>query len=293
MEQSVEVRVLSAAQKDVTLFHMWFFALFFLFTAPALAQDTTPNSTPQETPTTIPSPTSVPNFFEQYKKDYLFQYDIYQQSYLKYVDKKRVWTKYGTITTQKEKFDASIEAINARNKTFKAYLLALRTLLDDYESINPTATEKHQIEISKWESWFSEQITVVSAINNEKDLTRWVEEFKEKYITIQQTIYSSLVQHEVNLRQSTLDKIQALGLNIKNNPQIQTESQQWVSTLAVKSDLVSTSLNNALLLTQKNQSQNKFNNFYPNSKQELTQANNYLIEITTDLKLIVNKFFRP
>lgn len=272
---------------------MWFFVLFLLFTTPALAQDITPRSTPQETPAAIPSPTPVPNFFEQYKKDYLFQYDIYQQSYLKYVDKKRVWTRYGTITTQKEKFDASIEAITARNKAFKAYLLALRTMLDDYESVNPTNTEKYQIEISKWESWFEEQLSVVPSINNEKDLIRWVDDFKEKYIVIQQTIYSSLVQHEVNLRQLTLENIQSLGMDIKTSPQIQTESQQWVSTLAIKSDLVTTSLNNAIAFGQRSQSQNKFNNFYPSSKLELNQANNYLIEISADLKLIVNKFFKP
>jgi hypothetical protein len=129
--------------------------------------------------------------------------------------------------------------------------LALRVLLNDYKSANPTQTEKNQIDLSKWESWFTEQTTVVPVINNDDDLRKWSEDFKEKYITIQQVIYTSLIQHEINLRQMTLDQLQSVATDIKNNPNIRPESQQWVSSLTVKSDLVTTSFTNALNYTKK------------------------------------------
>jgi len=265
----------------------------------ALAQDSTNSAsssvttvTPEITSTSTPAPpTPTPRLFDQYQKDYLFQYDQYQQDYLIYVDKKRVYTKYGTITTQKEKFSAAVNAINSRNKAFKSYLLSLRVLLDDYKATNPTQTEKNQIDLNKWEAWFNEQTTVIPAINNDDDLKKWAEDFKEKYITIQQVIYTSLIQHEINLRQLTLDQLQAVAIDIKNNPNIRPESQQWVSSLTVKSDLVNTSFTTAMNYTRKNQSQTKFSNFYPDSRQELGKSNNYLREISADLKLIVTKFF--
>ncbi|MFA5895100.1 MAG: hypothetical protein WC851_04965 [Candidatus Shapirobacteria bacterium] len=284
---------------------MWFllFLLILSGSSPIVAQESTISASPSAnivtpeitatasaTATPIP-PTPTPRLFDQYKNDYLFQYDQYQQDYLVYVDKKRVYTKYGTITTQKEKFSAAISAINSRNKAFKSYLLALRVLLDDYKSANPTQTEKNQIDLGKWEAWFTEQITVVPAINNDDDLKKWTEDFKEKYIVIQGVIYTSLVQHEINLRQLTLDKLQEIATDIRNNPSIRPESQQWISSLTVKSDLISTSFNSALTFTRKNQSQTKFSNFYPDSKLELNKSNNYLREISADLKLIVTKFY--
>ena len=274
---------------------MWLLLLLITFFSPVntWAQDSTNSAvTSSPTPFSSPEPTAkAARLFNQYQKDYLFQYDQYQQDYLVYVDKKRVYTKYGTITTQKEKFAAAINAINSRNKAFKSYLLSLRVLLDDYKAANPTQTEKNQIDLSKWEAWFNEQITVIPAINNDDDLKKWAEDFKEKYITIQQVIYTSLVQHEINLRQLTLDQLQAVAIDIKNNPNIRPESQQWVSSLTVKSDLVNTSFTTAMNYTRKNQSQTKFSNFYPDSRQELAKSNNYLREISADLKLIVTKFF--
>jgi len=273
---------------------MWFLLLFLLFVTPINAQDATPSATaptPTNVPTTIPTPT--PRIFDQYQKDYLFQYDLYQQAYLIYVDKKKVYTKYGTITTQKDKFNAAINAINARNKAFKAYFLALRVLLDDYKSSDPTSTERNQIELSKWEAWFTEQLSVVPAINNETDLYKWANDFKGKYIEIQKVIYGALTQHEVNLRQQTLNLVQEIASDIRNNPSIKPESEQWVSSLTVKSDLITTGLNNSITISKKNQNQNKFSNFYPEVRIEMNKANNYLIEISADLKLIITKFYKP
>jgi hypothetical protein len=279
---------------------MWVIIFLLLaLTQPSFAQDSTASATPptsQFSPTTFSSPeptVKAVRLFDQYKKDYYFQYDLYQQNYLQYIDKKRVYTKYSTITTQKEKFQSAITAITSRNRAFKAYIVALKELLNDYKNTNPTQTEKNQIDLSKWEAWFTEQITVVPSINNDDDLKKWTEDFKEKYITIQQVIYSSLIQHEINLRQMTLDELQSAAIDIKNNPNIKPESQQWVSSLTVKSDLVSTSFSNALALTRKKQSQSKFSNFYPDARIELGKSNNYLREISADLKLIITKFFSP
>jgi len=279
---------------------MWLILFLLLLPSATFAQESTDSATiPTITAdsssisaTATPKDSSPPPPYLQYQQDYIYQYDLYQQAYLKYIDKRDVYTKYGTITTQKEKFTAAIDAINARNLTLRTYLTALRTMLDEYQSANPTATESDKIELSKWEAWFEEQLIIVPAINNQIDLTRWIDSFKEKYLIIQKVIYTALVQHEVNLRTTTLNLLHQTADEIRSNPNLQPENQNWLNTLTIKSDLVSSSLNAALAYTTKKQSTNKFTNFYPSAKTDLTNANNYLREISADLKLTIIKFIK-
>ena len=255
---------------------MWILFLFALiFPTHSHAQETTPIS------------------FSQYQSDYLYQYNLYQQTYSKYHEKDQVYDKYQTITAQKEKIATAKDALIARNHTLKSYFLALQSLLEEQKSAHPSETQTLQDNLAQWEQWLDDQTSIISAIDDQESLQTWVTDFKSKYIEIQQLEYSSLVQHEINLRQQTLNQIQSLANDIKNNPQIKPESQQWISTLADKSSLVSQNLSKALTLTQKKQVSTRFSNFYPSAKTELSSAQNYLKEITTDLKLIVSRFYQP
>lgn len=271
--------------------------LGLLFAQPSFAQETpttiTATITPTETPSPIPTPTPDPNIalFLQYQTDYLYQRDLFQASYLDYTQKKQVHTKYGTITTQKDKIDATKKTLIDRNNMMRAYTIALRTKLNLNRQINPIITQKNQIELSKWESWFDEQNSVIPALNNESDITKWSQEFTNKLIVIKQYWYTALVQDEVNLRQITLKDLKELSAIVQTslsstNPEI----QQWLTSLPIKSDLVDTSLRNAVNATLKPQDQNQFNNFYPDAKEEISKANSYLLEINNNLKSIVIKF---
>lgn len=280
------------------------FAFLTLFlTSPVYAQDASPSAATTEsaaTPTTIPSPTIIPtptnhpseDLYQKYKTDYLFLRDSYQKDYLTYVDKSRVYTKYGTVTTQKEKTDAAKTTIVSRNKMFKAYLMAIRTRLDIYQSSNSTDTEKVKIELSKWESWFDEQNQVVSSINNEKDLDKWAENFSEKYIEIQTSIYSALVRHEVNMKQEALSQIQSLISNVQSLPGYQSNDPSWINNLAIKTDLIKQSLDSSILLSQNSQNSNRFINFYPRAQENFAQAGTYLNEVVNDLKSVITKFIQ-
>jgi hypothetical protein len=253
---------------------MWFLPfLIFLFVAPIHAQNTT--------------------LFSQYQSDYLYQYNLYQQTYSKYTEKAQIYAKYGTITTQQDKISAAVDAINTRNLAFKSYFMALRVMLEDYKSANPEATATVQTSLSNLENWADQQPAIVLTINDNHQLQQYVNDFQNKYLEIQSVIYTALVQNEVNLRQQTLNQIQTLAENIKNDPRIKPESQQWISTLTAKSNLVSANLTKALTLTQKKQISTHFSNFYPDAQIELNSAQNYLTEITADLKLIVTKFYQP
>lgn len=273
---------------------MWILLLFFfVFTSPVHAQESTISAQAITlTPTIIPTPTTNPKvaLFEQYKNDYLFQRDLYQKTYIDYTAKKQVHTKYGTLTTQLDKFNATKNTLLIRNKMLKTYLTALRVDLDKYKTASPVETEKNQINLSKWEDWFNEQNLIITAYNNDADIAKWVQNFNKQYVLIQKDIYTALVQHQINSKIQTLNEIKLLAMEIQNSPKNSIENQEWFSNLPIKSDLVMSSLKNAIDLTNKKQTFNKFIDFYLDSSKELNIANNYLTGILKDLKSIVIKF---
>lgn len=279
-----------------TLLLAWIFSWHSLYaqTASQSAEVAAPSiiltSTPIPTPT--PSLDPIDARFQQYKTDYLFNRDIYNQTYLDYTTKKQVHTRYGTIITQKEKLEATRTSLIARNTMLRTYLLALRTLLDKYQSQNPTDTEKLKIDLSKWEAWLQEQNSVINSLNNPDDFSKNSQEFKEKYSQIQTTIYTSLVQHQANLELKTLQNLQDLKSEIEKVG-IQTDGQQPLSEIGIKIDYVSSNVKSALDATQAKQYSQTFNNFYSTSRSSLLKARTYLLEINQNLQGIVLKYLTP
>jgi hypothetical protein len=263
---------------------MWFILLFLIFVSPIRAQEVTAAASPTTTPVDL---------FKQYQDDYLYQYNLYQQTYSIYLEKKQVYKKYGTATTQNEKLLAAKETINARNRMFKSYLMALRVMLDVYKTADFSQTETDQNNLKDLEIWFDQQIPIVSAVSNDHDLQSWVNDFVIKYKLIQQSIYTALVQDEANLRWLTLNQSQTLMQNIKNNPHLITDSQQWLQSYTDKSTLTTNAINAAMALTKKNQTGTRFANYYPSAKDNFKLARKNLTGIVGDLKLIIIRFYQP
>jgi hypothetical protein len=256
------------------------------------AQDIATASAPAPTESVARLPTPTPDLVAQYFTDLSFQQNQYQKDYLDYVAKSKVHTTYRTITTQKERLDATRLVLITRNNLLKTYLMYLRVLLAKHSGSSPTETERLQIELSKWEAYFDEQNSIVTSLNNESDITVWSADFAQKYITVQQLLYTTLVQHEINQRTEVTAMLQSLTNQIQNSGKINSDIQ-WFSDLPIKFDLVAQSLSKsaATSVTRQN-NPTRFYNFYPDAKLELNKAKNYLAQIATDLKVIVIKNWR-
>ena len=205
---------------------------------PATSAATVEIASPSATiaPTLIPTPTPNPlvALFQQYKNDYLYNRDLYQQALLDYTQKKQVHTKYNTVSTHNDKIDSTKAALIARNTALKSYFQALRVKLDISKDADPSNTSKLQIELSKLESWLAEQNTIVSTLNNDTDIQDNVESFKTKYIFCQQIIYTALVQDEYNMRLLTLNQLNSYIQELSNDPSISVEGKQWINSLVIK-----------------------------------------------------------
>lgn len=237
---------------------------------------------------------SSPELYAQYRNDYNYQYSLYQQAYLKYIDKKEVYTKYGTVSSQTDKFNAAKDTLIKRNSAYSAYLMALRVSLDGFKAANPTDTGKDQIELSKWEGYFREQNTIVNAINNDQDLAKWVDDFKGNYVDIQTAVYAAIAQGQVNQRLTALNQIKQLADTIRNSSNVRTDNLQWYTDIPIQSDLATTALKNAINLTTKKQFQSyQFDNLYPDIKSNLSLADGYLAQMFSNLKIIVQSGYKP
>ena len=261
-------------------------------TSAATVEIASPSATPA--PTIIPTPTTNPALttFLQLKNDYLYNFDLYQQAFFDYTQKKQVHTKYNTVTTHNDKIESTKKALIARNTVLRAYFQALRAKLDIYKAADPTNTPKLQIELSKLESWLNEQNTIVSTLNNDDDILSNRDSFKQKYVFVQQIIYASLVQSEYNMRLLTLNQLNSYITTLASDPTINTEGKQWVNSLIIKADNAKSNLNAALDNVAQNRQPNagKFKDFYPDSKEKLVLASQYCTEIINDIKNILIKF---
>lgn len=198
-----------------------------------------------------------PALFQQYQTDYLYQRDQYIQDYKTYLEKKDIDKKYHSIATEKDKTSAAQKAIDSRNLMLKSYLMALRVQLDTYKSANPEATTSIKSDLSAHESW----------LETNQDLN-------DRYLAIQQSIYTALVQHQINRQQLALHLLQNQA-SLINNP--------LLSSLPSKYSQISSHFQKAILITQKSQ-YSTFNNFYSDAKTELAKSQNLLIDISNTIK---------
>lgn len=198
-----------------------------------------------------------PSLFQQYQTDYLFQRDQYTQDYKVYLDKTQIDKKYHSIATEKDKAAAAQKAIATRNLMLKAYLMSLRVKLEDYKSANPQATSAIQSDLSAHETW----------LETNQDLA-------SRYVAIQQSIYTALIQHQINRQQSALNLLQNQA-SLINSP--------LLSSLPGKYSQITSHFQKAILITQKPQ-YISFSNFYPEAKNKLDKSQNLLIDITETLK---------
>ena len=226
----------------------------------------------------------------QYQSDYRYQLDLYQKSYQNYLEKEQVDNKYNTLSTQKDKTEASIDALLQRNQLLYSYLILLRVQLNQTNSTKDPKNEVLKEKLLSKETYLKAQDLTIKQLSNKEQVKKWSTQFKNLYPEIQTVIYSSLIQIQINQQKTILQKIQILGQEIQaDSPQNQALSQ-WLNELPSQSEMVNQHFDNAILYTEKKQTGNRFNNFYPSALKELNLATKLLSEMHSNLKSVVSKF---
>ena len=230
---------------------MWLL-LFFIFIKPVFAQ-------------------SSADFYTQYRTDYLFQRDLYQQNYSDYQNKKNIFTQYASLSAEKDKIIATKNVFLSQNSMLKSYLMALRVTLD--------GSTPYQEELKKWEDWLSTQNQLIPNLNSTPALKNWANTFNSQYVYIQSAFYSGLIQGQINRRLTTLSQMKDLAT---------TAQIDW-SNFSDKENQINNNFQLALDTTKQNQRANYFSDFYPDAKEYLDNADSLIRSLLNDLKSLVIK----
>ncbi len=233
-------------------YFMWFL-LFLLLPTPVLAQDSN-------------------DLLDQYRTDYFYQRDIYQQNYQQYLNKKHSFDQYRTTTSLQDKIEATKNTLLSQNIMLRSYMMALRTTLND----TPTLQDS----LLNYENWLLSQNTTLSNLTTAADFQIWATDFQKTYIPIQIDIYKSLIQQQINHRQKILLKLKDIASRGDVN---------WDKNFLKKEQDFIEANTEALSWSQSHQFEDRFSPFYEDAQKNLTDADTALKSITLDLKSILIK----
>ncbi len=212
------------------------------------------------------------DLYTQYRTDYFYERDNYQRDYLDYQNKKDTYNQYKTVTAQNDKVTATKTVFLSQNAMLRAYLMALRTTLDDYQG--------NQSELLKLEEWLSTQNTLIPNLNSPAALQNWATTFKAQYVSIQKELYTALVQAQINRRLKTLNNIKKLADSAK---------VEWSASFSDKENKIYSNYQIALKTTQKSQRTDVYSDFYSEAKSILDQSDTIIRSLISDLKSIIIK----
>jgi len=237
----------------------------------------------------FPTPALSVNPTNQYQADYLFQRSLYQQQYTNYKEKQQIHQKFSSVSTQRDLFNSAKQTSQSRNLTLRTYLTLLRTQLAQHQDQHPDTTFNLQNQLLEHESWLSDQNQQLVSATDADKINNINSQFNSEYFQIQKTLYSSLIQNQINTQTKALNLLQQLREDIqKTNQQI---DPLWFTNLDNNSKSILPLLQKAYSLTQKKQYSHRFNNFYPTAQKELETSHSHLIQMQSTLKTIINKFF--
>ena len=239
----------------------------------------------------LPNPSfAQADLISQYQNDYQFELDQYQKLYQDYLEKKQVNQKYNTINTEKELIQSTKSALSSRNQLLLNYLRYLRVKIDSFKIMEPQSTQTIQNQLSQQETWLESQKLAINQLSDLPQIQTWAKNFKTQYVQIQKSMYSALIQHDVNLQLQIIEYLKDLTDVIKNDSIALQESNQWFISFPQQFEISQNYLQTAGTYYQKNQTGNRFQNFYPESKKELERSRTILKNLNSDLKSIITKF---
>ena len=156
--------------------------------------------------------------------------------------------------------------------------------------MNPQSIQTIQSQLTQQETWLESQKLAINQLSDLPQIQTWAKNFKTQYVQIQRSMYSALIQHDINLQLQTIAYLKDLTDIVKNDSLDLQETNQWFISFPQQFEISQNYLQTASTFYQKTQTGNRFQNFYPDSKKELDRSRTILKNLNSDLKSIITKF---
>lgn len=225
-----------------------------------------------------------------YQQNVSYQQELYNQNYDQYLENKQINLKYNSITTQKELIKVIKTTLDYREKLLSAYILLLRSSLDQYKTISPDQTNQLQLQLFNHQVWLNNQAKSIEAIQDKTQLDQYNQTFSSEYIKIQTSIGKSRIQHHINHQQTIIKQIKDFILKLKAERQFDQQAQNWINQIESDLEVSQQHLNLASQKTNIRQSSKSFNDFYKNSKKETDKSAVILNKTIQNLYSLLKKF---
>ncbi len=237
--------------------------------------------------------------FERAYNDYLYNYNLYRESYNNYTTAREAFLKYQTLTSKNEALDKTKKMLQNQDEVIKTYLTALRIKLMENPGLS---TDEQNILFDNLDNeieWFRQNQEEINSAGSLDDMTSLSEKSKEQYAETEVLIYETLgaifAGKEIDLREEISQQIKSLKEKIgeirlkgdKNTSLAErwlleaenslTQSQEKQFEAQQKLSKVKPSLD-------KNRTYNEAQSNLEKSHQFLKEANSYLKEIIRELK---------
>lgn len=238
--------------------------------------------------------------FDRAYSDYLYNYNLYRESYGTYSTAREAFLKYQTLTSKNEALGKTREMLNHQDEVIKTYLTALKLKLTGISGLSNDEQHILSLNLDNEITWFGQHQEELNKAGSLEDLVAVAGKSKEQYrkteVLIYQTLGAILAGKETALREEISQKIKSLKekvgeirlkgdkdtslaerwlLEAENRLTKSQEKQFAAQQTLVK--LKESSLNKTRIYNEAQSSLEK-------SHQFLKEANSYLKEIIRELK---------
>ena len=233
---------------------------------------------------------SVFNFGKAYE-DYLYNLNLYRDSYHEFATAKDQYASYKTLTAKTLLLEQTINMLQKRDEALKTYLTALRLNLAETTGILNYEQNLLYLELDNQIIWLNNHKETVPSVASLEDALSSARLVENKYPEIEVLAYKTLTLstagQRIEILNQTLSQIGALREKLK------TETlSRWLLEAENKAILAEEKLNQAKALTNslKSNSRDKKDKFLESSKlikeahQYLKEANSYLLEAIIEIK---------
>ncbi len=141
-----------------------FFLLFSLFSSPVIASS------------------------QQAYQDYLYQLDVYRQTYTDFQVAKNEYEKFKTLTSESTALAKTIAMLNQRDMMLRAYLLLLNEKLNEDRGLTPTEKQLYQTMLTSELTFLKNHTDKIPSIGSIQDASTVSRELESHYVVL----YASL-----------------------------------------------------------------------------------------------------
>jgi hypothetical protein len=246
-------------------------------------------------------PTKAQEFnFDRAQSDYLYNYNLYRQSYTEYIVAKEAYSKYKTLTSKTEALEKTRQMLKNQDEVIKTYLTSLRLKLAETSGISGYEQNVLYLKMDGEIVWFTKHQGEIQSAGSLEDLSESAKEGQNQYqkteVLIYQTLGAILASKEIGLREEINQKIKELKdkvgeIRIKGDKNT-TLAERWLLeaenrlTRSQEKQFAAQQSLSKIKVNDKNKagSYNQAQFTMEESHQYLKDANSYLKEVLREIK---------